>query len=119
MDLAINLTTRDLAFTNGDLTFKTGVEACQQRLQVKLLFFFKEWYLDNTLGLDWFGVAFVKNPNLSFIDNMILVAMTEDEEVVNILEYSTSYNVLKRSLSIKMKIQTIYGTINLSEVVLI
>lgn len=119
MDLSINLTSRDLTFTGGDLTFKTGIEACQQRLQVKLLFFFKEWYLDTTIGLDWFGVAYLKNPNLSLIDNMILVSMTEDPEVINILEYSTSYNVLKRSLTVKMKIQTIFGVLNLSEVVLI
>lgn len=119
MDLAIDLTTRDLIFKEGDLYFKTGAEACQQRLQIKLLFFFNEWFLDTTLGLDWFGTVYQKNPNQNLIDNMIIISMTDDPEVISILEYSTSYNVFTRGLTIKMKIQTIFGVVNLSEVKLI
>jgi len=119
MDLAIDLTTRDLVFKEGDFYFKTGAEACQQRLQVKLLFFFNEWYLDTSLGLDWFGTVYQKNPNQNLIDNMIIVSMTEDIEVINVLEYTTSYNLLARKLTVRIKLQTIFGVVNLSEVVLI
>jgi len=115
MDLAINLTTRDLILENGDFYFVTEQEACRQRLQIKLLFFFNEWFLDTTLGLDWFGVAFIKNPNQNLIDNMILVTMTDDFEVIEILEYSTEYSILLRKLSVKMKLRTIYGVLILNE----
>jgi len=115
MDLAIDLTTRDLTFTDGDLTFKTGSEACQQRLQIKLLFFFNEWFLDTSIGLDWFNIVFIKNPVQNLIDNMILVEITDDPEVITVLEYSTSYSILQRKLSINLKIETIFGIINISE----
>lgn len=116
MDIGINLQTRDVQFISGDLTLVTGVIACQQRLQIKLLFFFNEWFLDNTIGLDWFGTVYIKNASQNLIDNMILLAMTEDAEVVSILEYKTSYNILNRKLTIMMKIQTIYGPIDIKEI---
>jgi hypothetical protein len=117
MDLAIDLTNRDLILKNGDFYFKTGVEACQQRLQIKLLFFFQEWFLDTTIGLDWFGTVYVKNPNQNLIDNMILVTMTDDIEVIEVTEYSTSFSLLARKLTIKMKLNTIFGIVNLNEVI--
>jgi len=119
MDLKIDLTSRDLVFTNGDLSIVSGLEAIQQRLQIKLLFFFNEWFLDKSLGLDWFGTVYIKNPDQSLIDNMILVAVTDDPSVISILEYSSTYNILHRSFTIVLKIQAIEGIVNINEVLII
>lgn len=117
MDLKIDLNTRDLVFTDGDLSIISGLEATQQRLQVKLLFFFNEWFLDTTLGLDWFGTVYIKSPDQTLIDNMILVSITDDPSIISVLEYSSSYNILYRRLTIALKVQAIEGVININEVI--
>lgn len=100
----------DLYFENGDLVIINEAEYLQQKIGIKLKFFYQEWFLDTTKGIDYFGLVFVKNPNLNAIDNMIKVTILEVNEIIELLEYTSSFN--NRILNISFKANTIYGEIS-------
>jgi hypothetical protein len=86
-----------------------------QKLKIKLLFFFKEWFLDTTKGMDFYGTLFVKNPNLNAVDNMIKITIVDTEGVLELLEYNADYSFSDRKLNVTFKVNTIYGELTFKE----
>lgn len=109
----------DLYFEDGDLVIINEVDYLQQKIGIKLKFFYQEWFLDTTKGVDYFGMVFIKNPNLNAIDNMIKITILEIEEIIELLEYTSSYNIPSRILSINFKVNTIYGEISFQQEIII
>lgn len=107
-DIKLDLNTHDIEITGRGMSLVEDLEALRQRIKIKLLFFYGEWFLDTSLGLNWFKLAFIKNPNQNFIDNMIMITITDDSEITNLLEYSASISS-SRELSVKFKASTIYN----------
>lgn len=118
MDLKLDIHTHDLV-VGSDAVIVTGKEALQQRIKVVLLFFFGEWFLDKSLGVDWFGTALVKSPNMELVDNMIIGAILEDPEVETLLAYTSTFDKGNRSLTIEFTLQTAHGEITLNERIVI
>lgn len=110
MDLQLDKNTHDLTI-NTDLQMISGIDETLQRIKISLLFIYGEWYLDTTLGVDWFGTAFIKAPNPNFIDNMILTTIADDPDITNIIEFKTTISKTQRKLFVSFKANTIYGKV--------
>jgi hypothetical protein len=108
MDILLDDITHDIKIGT-DLQLVSGIDACKQRIKISLLFFYGEWFLDTTLGVDWFGTAFIKNPNQNFIDNMIIYTITDDRDIIQVTKYSTTMNKSNRTLNIYFEASTVYG----------
>jgi len=112
-DIKLDQTTHDLFFKDGDLVLIEKNEWVAQKLKTKLLFFYGEWFLDISKGMDFYDIIFKKNVDLSYIDTLIKITIAEVEEVVEILEYDSSITMKK--LSVNFKVSTIYGDVEIRE----
>lgn len=112
IDLKLTLDTHDLYWNDGDLEFTFGSCWLRQKIAIKLRFFYQEWFLDTVRGVNYFGVVFVKNPDINAIDNMIKITVLEIEEVLEMLSYQSTYNSALRKLSTDFKVNSIYGEIS-------
>lgn len=101
--------------TNWDLELLTGLEYYAQKIKTKLLFYLGEWFLDTSLGVDWFGVVLVKSPNLITIDNLLKITVTEEPFVIKIDKWKTTFDKPNRVLTIVAQIETDEGTLEINE----
>jgi hypothetical protein len=69
MDL--KLTGNRLTIAHGDLVLVDGLEAIAQHVTARLGFFLGEWFLDRSLGVDYYGQVFVKNPEMPKIKDLM------------------------------------------------
>lgn len=87
----------------------SGGEHLMQRLHIKFKTLYGEWYLDTTIGLKLFEIAFRKNPEIKLIDNLFLLTLKEEPEVKSILSYESFFNSTTRVYNFNFKIESIYG----------
>lgn len=113
-DLKLDKGTHDLVIENSDLQIVSDIEWLEQSIKIKLQFFLAEWFLDTTAGLDYANIVFVKDPDLNLVDNLYKIALTEYDEVVEILEFNSSFDVAQRQLNVSFTIDTIFGEITQS-----
>ncbi|MEE9374551.1 MAG: hypothetical protein V3V00_15960 [Saprospiraceae bacterium] len=112
VDLKLDPITNDLVIENSDLQIVKDLDWLVQSIKIKLQFFKKEWVLDTEYGLDYYGLVFIKGPNLNLIDNLIKMAILEYEEVNEILSFESSFNKAGRSLSVEFIADSIFGELN-------
>jgi hypothetical protein len=117
LDLLLDTDTHDLQVANYDLSIVEGLEQVRQKLNIRLQFFYGEWFLDTTTGAKLYDTVFVKNPNLRVIASMYKATILETPGVKSIIEYNQSYNASTRSLSVFFRVNTIYGELAVTEVV--
>jgi len=101
MDLKLDAS-GDLDIIDGELSLTSGADAIGQDLRCRLLLFLGEWFLDQRLGVDWFGVALVKAPNLARINQMIRAAVMQTTGIKSIRELKFDYSAANRSLAIEL-----------------
>jgi len=100
--------------TDGDLKIGNnldyivaGIDELVQRLKFRLRIFLGEWYRDITLGIDYFGKIFKKNPLYADIDNEFRKTILQTDgvkELVNLtIKFSTN---LERKLDVNFKVLT-------------
>lgn len=111
-DIFLNLSSHDIELVDYDLSLVTGIDYLRQKVKVKLMFFWKEWFLDTTKGMDVYGTIFIKNPNLNIIDNMIKITVSDIEGILNFLEYNSDFDTAQRKLTISFKVNTVYGELS-------
>lgn len=104
----------ELAISGNDLVLISGVDALLQRIARKLRFIINDWYLNSSKGIDYVGTVLVKNPNLNYIDNMIMITVTDDPEITRIVEYKSEFINIgnARKLQVAFRALSVYGTIN-------
>jgi hypothetical protein len=105
MDIKLD-STGDLDFVDGELSLTTGVDAISQELRQRLLFFLGEWFLDQRLGVDWFGVVLLKKPNMAKVEQMIRAAAIQTSGIKTIRKIDFDFNVANRSLSVEINAET-------------
>lgn len=103
----------DLDVTDGvaSLTDDLSGETTAQLIRINLRLFLGEWFLDNRLGLDWFGKAFVKNPDLGAIRAMIRDGILAVTGVKAITAYSQSFDRQSRTLSVQFSVKDDLGNL--------
>ena len=109
-DLKIDLTTGDLVVEDGDLLVLDGIDQIVQNIHIVLKFYFREWYLNQDLGVRYFEEILIKNPNVPRVDTLIKSAIAGVEGVNQILYYKSDYDNVTREFTVDFQVDTAEGT---------
>lgn len=110
-DIATN-TSGDIKVTEGDVLLTSGIDAIRQHLEIRLRAFHGEWFLDERIGVPYFGNVFKKNPDLTVL-NAIFTKAILDTPGVNSLQALT-FNLIGRQLNITFSALTDEGVLDYS-----
>lgn len=102
----------DLAIEDFDFQFVDRRDRVHQHIRIRLLFLWQEWFLDTTYGVKYIDLIFVKNPNKVVVDNVILATITETPNVLEVLEYSSTFDPGGRSFQVTFKVNTTFGIVD-------
>ena len=69
-------------------------------MQVKLRTFLKEYFLDSTLGVDYFGTIFKKGANKNLVDALLKAQISSEPGVLQITSYVSSLNGQTRQFTV-------------------
>lgn len=116
-DYAIDLnplssTYKDILLVNGDLSMVSGNTQIQQNLLQTLGIYRGEWFLDNTIGVDYYGTVFQKNPNQAAINAMFVSSILGVAGITSILSFNSNINKSARAMSVAFKCTTTTGTVS-------
>jgi hypothetical protein len=116
-DIALDLnptspTYRDVKRVAGDLLIVDGTQAILQNILQTIGIFKGEWFLNNTIGIDYFGSVLVKNPNPAAINAIFQSQILNVAGVLSLTAYSFVPNYTTRQLNISFTAQTTQGIIN-------
>lgn len=101
IDLQINGLTKNMVITNRDFVLTpTLSEYVAQKLKLHLSIFKGEWYLNNTIGIPYFQEIFVKNPNLSRIEDIFKREIISIMGVDSIQSFILNYDNNTRELAV-------------------
>lgn len=81
----------DLAVVNGDFAVAGGdtdlvnTAAVMQAIKIRVRFFLSEYYLDESIGVDWLGQILIKNPDPLVVRELLRAAIAGVPDVVEVL----------------------------------
>lgn len=106
-DLRLNLATNDLELIDSAITFTEGARATQQRLQVRAKIFAGEWFLNDSIGIDYYSDILLKDPDVSVIETILVdtalsIPRVEEVTAVN-LEYISGERALAGSVEVRTR----------------
>jgi hypothetical protein len=93
VELEIDTATGDLAFPPRLLV---GAAAIAQRLRTRLLFFKKEWFLDQRQGMPYYEQILVKNPDLTLVQSIFRRAILSTPGVLSISRFGIVHDTINR-----------------------
>jgi len=108
MDIQLN-DDYDLALIDNDLALTGSIDDVIQELKVRLQFYFKEWFLDETVGIPYFEAVFQKGVSVETINGIFINEINSTDNVNEILEYSSDFDNDNREFTISFKVDTTYG----------
>lgn len=114
MDIKLNSETGDvlLSTTNTITTpvfTTTTSENLAQRLKIRLQTFKGEWFLDGTIGIDYFNQIAGKNRSKAAVDAIIQAEILKEQEVLQITAYSSIVDKTTRKITIQFTVRTVDG----------
>ena len=114
MDIKLNSETGDvlLSTTNTITTpvfTTTTSENLAQRLKIRLQTFKNEWFLDGTIGIDYFNQIAGKNRSKAAVDAIIQAEILKEQEVLQITAYSSVVDKTTRKITIQFTVRTVDG----------
>ena len=114
MDIKLNSETGDvLLSTTATVTTPTFTtttsENLAQRLKIRLQTFKGEWFLDGTIGIDYFNQIAGKNRSKAAVDAIIQAEILKEQEVLQITAYSSVVDKTTRKITIQFTVRTIDG----------
>lgn len=102
----------DIYLVNGDAqTTSVGAEDLAQRLRIRLNTFQGEWFMDNTLGIDWWNRVMGKNRSKMAVDALIQDAILKEPDALQIVSYTSSIST-DRKFSCSFRVRTEDGAIS-------
>ncbi len=106
-NLYLDVITKDLSLTpTKNLRFTgTNVEFVSQKIENKLKFFQRNWYLDYEAGIPYFDVIFKKNPDINLVTTILRRQIETIPEVQEILMFDVEYNTSTRTYSVYIETQ--------------
>ena len=84
----------------------TTSENLAQRIKIKLQTFFGEWFLDGTIGVDYFGQIFGKNRSKQSVDAIFQSEILKEREVLQITSFNSTLNQQTRVYSLVFEVKT-------------
>lgn len=114
MDIKLNDETGDvLLSTTATITTPifttTTSENLAQRLKIRLQTFKGEWFLDGTIGIDYFNQIAGKNRSKAAVDAIIQAEILKEQEVLQITAYSSVVDKTTRKITIQFTVRTVDG----------
>jgi hypothetical protein len=102
----------DISLVNGDAqTTGIGAEDLSQRLRIRLNTFQGEWFMDNTLGIDWWNRVMGKNRSKMAVDALIQDSILKEPDALQIVSYTSSIST-DRKFSCSFRVRTEDGAIS-------
>lgn len=111
---------RDLAFDHktsrffqvaGDLVLTRDLDAIRQAVNVHLLLFRGEWFLDTSAGVPWFDRILVKSPNLKAIEAVFRSEIESVSGVTRVTAIDLTFDRSSRRLRVNWSASTDLGEI--------
>lgn len=115
MDLALNSETGDLDLRGGDLFTVRRGDAVAQHLSQRLRLFLAEWFLDETAGVPYFDLIFVKNPNPTVVDSVLKSVVLDTLGITKLLEFTLDIDPATRVLTVSGRAEHADGEIDFRE----
>ena len=115
-DLAMDMTTGDLALRDGDVLLIDNAERVAQQILITLRFWLGEWFLDVQDGIPYLDYVLVKSPNLLHIRQIFTEAIEKIEGVQRVEEMKFAFDVKNRSLRVDYEVSTNHGLLTRREV---
>lgn len=115
-DLAMDMTTGDLALRDGDVLLIDNAERVAQQILITMRFWLGEWFLDVQDGIPYLDYVLVKSPNLLHIRQIFTEAIEKIEGVQRVEEMKFAFDVKNRSLRVDYEVSTNYGLLTRREV---
>ena len=111
--------------SNGDIvtsgvTWATEAEAVAQTVKTRLRLFLGEYFRDITVGVPWLSQAngepgiLAKGFSQDQVESLLRLTIAQTDEVLQLLEFESTYDINTRKISIKATILTKYGEAKLS-----
>jgi len=105
----------DITLTSGESSVTSiGAEDLAQRIRIRLNTFQGEWFMDNTLGVDWWNRVFGKNRSKAAVDALLQEQILKEPDALQILSYSSSIST-DRKFSCSFKVRTENGAITATQ----
>lgn len=101
----------DLAITNGDLSLVDGQDAIAQQLEIRLRFWFGEWFRNRSEGIDYLRYILVKNPEEQLIVTLLSRVIRETPGITALNSLTLAYNNRTRALSVSFVCTCVTGTV--------
>jgi hypothetical protein len=87
----------DLAIGGGDFSLVADLAGIEQLADIALSTVLGEWFADQSLGVDWFGVILVKNPNLIVARAILRAALLAVPGVISVDELDITIDKTRRA----------------------
>lgn len=88
---------------DGDITMTNSII---QAVMIKIRWYFDEWVYDPELGIPYFDIIFIKDPDTEEIEELLTEELLEIEEVTSVTEMEININAATRIATIKFIIET-------------
>lgn len=99
-DIYLNPSTGDIDLSTKQPILITEIAtAVRQRLHIRLNTFEGEWFYDSYVGVPYFQDILGHKYSKSIIDNTLRRTIIETEDVVELVEYSSSFNPSSRTFN--------------------
>ena len=103
----------DFSIVNNDLVIVTDQKIeIQQHILQRLRTYLGEWFMDLTIGIDYFGQILTKNPDQSSIDAIIQSEILNTPGVTELATYSFHPDFKNRIMSLSFSVNTTSGVVN-------
>ena len=118
MDLKLDEATHDLAWSAGALQFVTEGDEIKQSIKIRLLMAQGEFLYDTDTGVPYLEVVMVRDPDLDTVANAFRAEILEVEGVESVPRIELDYDQAARTLTVDITVNTIYGSVELADLVL-
>lgn len=99
--IAIDQTTNDLIFADGNLVMARDALAVGQHARQRLSTFDGEWFLDTTVGVPWLNQILGKRYDPALAESVVKASLLATDGVTEITSFSVSFGRATRGLSIR------------------
>lgn len=102
----------DWIVNNGDLQLTNNSQGILQDILQTLKIYLGEWFMNNTIGIDYFGQVLVKNPKQGDIDTIFINQILSVPGVTQLNAFSFKPNFFTRQLFISFRCGTTAGIVD-------
>jgi hypothetical protein len=94
-----------------DLTLIDGAESVRQQIEIMLLTFLGEWFLDTDVGIPYFERILIKSPDRAQIEAILRAKVIAIDGVDQVTELDIQYEAATRRAVITLNAHTTYGLV--------